>query len=177
MTGQRRSTRFVAVIGVVLVATLAMAACSSDDDNKTSTSGSSTSSSSAAQSSSLDETAAKAEITTAVKTLYDGTKDLETKLATLEDPELIRAIFTQTAQQNADLLKQTQADVKSITFTDNEHADVTYDLVLNGIQPPQLPNQIGGAVLVNGQWKVSTQTFCDIAALGNSAVNDDPACA
>src|SRR5215217_924885 len=85
MTGQRRSTRLAAVVGIALAATLAMAACSSDDNaDKTNTSGSNTSSSSSQPaSSSFDEAAAKAEITAQYTTLYDGTKDLETKLQTI----------------------------------------------------------------------------------------------
>src|SRR5262249_24827927 len=96
------------VIGALTVV-LAVAACSSDSKSNTSTSnssGSKTSSSAPASSAAFDEATAKAQITTAFQTLLDGTKDLETKLSQMEDPEKIRAIFEATAAQNGDSLKQ-----------------------------------------------------------------------
>jgi hypothetical protein len=153
---------------------LAMTACSSDSKSNANTS----SSSSQPQSSSFDQAAAKAEITQAYTTFFNGAStDNELKLQQLEDPEKARAIYTQTAQQNADLLKGTSVAVKDITFTDPGTAQVTFDLILNGnTASPALAGRIGNAVLVNGKWKITTTTFCDISSLGNPAVSSDPAC-
>jgi hypothetical protein len=58
------------------------------------------------------------------------------------------------------------AVVKKVTFTNPTTAAIKWDLDANG--KTLLPNSDGTAVLVNGKWLVSQQTFCTLVLLGAS---------
>lgn len=60
------------------------------------------------------------------------------------------------------LAKQASATVSSVKLNGNS-ATVTYTINVNG--KPELPNQTGQAVLVNGQWKVSDTALCGLLEL------------
>jgi len=70
--------------------------------------------------------------------------------------------------------KPLAARVTTVTFTSATSADVTYDLLQNGAT--LLPGAKGVAVYVDGMWKVSKVTFCQLLALGNAG-KPVPGCA
>jgi hypothetical protein len=55
------------------------------------------------------------------------------------------------------------ATVQSVTVTSPTEATVHYTVLLSG--SPVLKNQKGTAVYQDGTWKVSTTSFCGLAAL------------
>ena len=92
-----------------------------------------------------------------------------------EDPVLFK-IFTDTFAANAEVAATTTAQVNKVKCKGKKAADVAYDLVLagtvsTGLAPP------GEAVIVDGQWKVSTGTVCDLVSLANPAVLESGPCA
>jgi hypothetical protein len=103
--------------------------------------------------------------------------DLDAKLALLDNPEKLRALYTKFANDptTGPQLKGTSATVTKVVLNGDGTADVTYTLNLN--VTPALMDQIGKAILQNGGWKVSGTTFCDLAALSDPANGQDPACA
>ena len=46
-------------------------------------------------------------------------------------------------------------------------ATVTYTILIGGT--PELPHETGQAILSDGRWMVSTQTFCGLLALEGGA--------
>ena len=111
-----------------------------------------------------------------VHDFFDGTNpDLNAKLKFLDDPAKYQNVYMKFANDptTGPELKGASATVSKVVPNSDGTADVTYTVNLNGV--PALKDQIGKAVLVNGQWKVAGATFCDLAALGSTSV--DPACA
>ncbi len=60
------------------------------------------------------------------------------------------------------LAKEASATVTNVKVNGNT-ATVTYTINVNG--QPELPNQTGEAVLVNGEWKVSDTALCGLLKL------------
>jgi hypothetical protein len=115
-------------------------------------------------------------ITTVFTNFFDGTNpDLNAKLKFLDDPAKYQNVYMKFANDptTGPELKGASATVSKVVPNSDGTADVTYTVNLNGV--PALKDQIGKAVLVNGEWKVAGATFCDLAALGSTSV--DPACA
>lgn len=155
--------RSPALIAVVLAAAIGLAGC-----------GGSSSGSKAGGKPSANATA-PANIpaaTAAVKALYDkffGASVAQAK-SMLQDGDTLSAAF-----KFADRLKGNNiehANVHSVTFTSPTTASVVFDLVAKtpGAKkygPPLLRNNKGGAILVNGQWLVTKQTFCTLVGYGS----------
>jgi hypothetical protein len=101
--------------------------------------------------------------------------DLNAKLQLLDDPAKYSNVYMKFANDptTGPELKGASATVSNVQLNPDGTAEVTYTLNLNGT--PTLTDQKGKAVQVNGQWRVSGTTFCDLAALG--ATETDPACA
>jgi hypothetical protein len=59
---------------------------------------------------------------------------------------------------------QETVKVHTVTLTDSAHATVSYDILSHG--SVILPGSTGTAVLVNGKWLVSKQSFCGLIELG-----------
>jgi len=168
MTGARRRL-LVGIMGGLVV----LSACGSSGNGNAATTTTTT-----APTTTLTEQQSKDQITKAYTDFFNGANtDLEAKLALLDNPDKYRALYTKFATDptTGGQLKGTTATVTAITINPDNTADVTYTLNLNGT--PALADQIGKAVLVNGAWKVSGTTFCDLAALGDPSVTQDPACA
>jgi hypothetical protein len=166
MTGIRRRL-IVAVLGGLLVFTAV--ACSDSDDKKAQAS--------TAPTTTLTEQQNKDAITKVFTEFFDGTnKDLDAKLQKLDDPAKYKDLYTKFANDptTGPQLAGTSVTVTNVALNGQE-AEVTFTLNLNGT--PALADQLGKAVVVGDQWKVSGTTFCDLAALGNPAAAQDPACA
>jgi hypothetical protein len=154
----------------VLAAGLFLAACggSSSPSTQPSTGTSSTPPTSAAPTGTApaDPAAAKAQVIANWQKFFNyKTPEAQAK-ALLEDGSSLGAALTLAKQERDQTHLKQGAKVKIVTFTSATNASVTYEL-LNGTQP--LLNQASGvAVLVDGQWKVSKNTFCSLVTLGNN---------
>ena len=130
-----------------------------------STSGSATPTGSAAAA------AAVAAVKTAWVTFFAGTTSAATKISLLENGQQFTQVID--AQAGSALAKGTTAKVIQVTQTSPSTADVNYTILING--QPALQNQLGRAVLVNGEWKVGANSFCALLALEGTKVAACPA--
>ena len=158
------------VVVIVALSLTLLAACGSDKKTASSgTSSSSSSSSSAATTTTgapFDEAAAKAQITQAYDTFFNGsvgTKD--TKLAQLAEPDKLKALFNENFDKNAAVAAMTTITMETITFgADKTTADTVFTLNVGGT--PALQHFGGSVVLKNGYWRITTAAFCDITYIG-----------
>ncbi len=112
-----------------------------------------------------EDPAAVAEITAAYEAFFDGTNlDLEAKLALLEAGDVLAEAFFAAQEANAEIAVRTTARVDQVTLTSATTADVTYTILLDEL--PTLPDLAGAAVLVDGRWLLTADTYCDVAELG-----------
>ena len=168
--GQRRLV--AAVVGGLLMLGM-LGACGGSDDKKSSDTTTTT-----APATTLTEAQNKDAITKVFTEFFDGKNpDLNAKLQKLDDPNKYSALYNKFATDptTGPQLAGTSITVTNIDLKPDGTAEVTYTLNLNGT--PALMDQLGKAVLVDGQWRVAGTTFCDLAALGNPAAAQDPACA
>ena len=84
---------------------------------------------------------------------------MATKASLLEDGEKFTSVMESTAKAGANA----SATVQSVTITSPTEATVHYSVLLSG--SPVLTGQKGTAVDQDGTWKVSTASFCGLAAL------------
>jgi hypothetical protein len=159
----------IAVVGGLLV----LGACGGSSSNSSNTTTTTTTAPPTTLSAAQTQDAIKKVFTD----FFDGTNtNLDTKLQLLDDPNKFKTLYTKfaTGPMTSAQLAGTSVTVSDVKMTGPDSADVTFTLNLNG--NPALPNQIGKAVLVNGQWKVAGSTFCDLAVLSDPANGQDPAC-
>ena len=167
MNGLQRRL-LVAVVGGLLV----LGACGGSDNKSAATT------TTTAPPTTLSAQQNKDAATKVFTDFFDGKNtDLNAKLQLLDDPDKYKALYNKfaTGATTGPQLAGTSVTVTKVDPTGPDSADVTYTINLNGT--PALMDQIGKAVLVNGQWKVAGTTFCDLAALGDPANAQDPACA
>ena len=160
-----RTVRILAVAGVSLSL---LAACGGDDDEDTAASGSaSTASEEASPTESAtapaDPAAAEAEIRANWTAFFDTKRPPEQTPDLLADVEQLQEALAIAAKLRDPKAVQS-ATVKSVAFTSATEAMVTYDLSIGGTVV--LPGAQGKAVLDDGKWKVSRETFCTLTALG-----------
>jgi hypothetical protein len=96
---------------------------------------------------------------------FDGTQPVADKVGLLENGQQYTAQLE--AQAASALGKAATASVSAVTITSPTRADVTYSILVGGV--PALPNQPGKAVLQDGVWKVSADTFLALLALQQGA--------
>jgi hypothetical protein len=83
----------------------------------------------------------------------------------VEDFASIRAAHEEgVAQHSADDLAKYAGRVDSVRIVDDTHADVVYSVLFNGV--PQFALRPGEAIKIDGVWKVSRDTVCDLLKLG-----------
>ncbi len=97
--------------------------------------------------------------------LFDGSLPAADKAALLENGDQYTKEIE--AQAASPITKAATAAVSAVTMTSDTTADVIYSLLLSG--QVALPDQKGQAVLQDGVWKVSAQTFLALAALQGGA--------
>ena len=90
-------------------------------------------------------------------------------LSLLQDGQAFKA--TVEAQAKGGLAQKSSAKVSKITMQSKSVAKVVFTIYVNG--SAALPNQPGFAVKIDGTWKVSGKTFCDLLTLEGSPA---PAC-
>jgi hypothetical protein len=111
-----------------------------------------------------DQARATADITTAWTTFFHtGTKPQAAEQLLQNGSHMGKAIkVAAQVQKKAKIVED--AKVTKVTFTSPAAATVTYNLLSHG--QTLLPGATGQAVLEDGQWKVSTSTFCTLVELG-----------
>ncbi|MEY2435559.1 MAG: hypothetical protein QOF97_395 [Acidimicrobiaceae bacterium] len=161
MSAHRRT--FVVITAALALALLA--ACGSDKKTPAA-SASSGPAATTTTTAAFDETAAKAQITKAFETFFNGTvTDQNLKLQQLAEPDKLKTLFNENFTKNATVAAMTVAQVETITFgTDKTKADVVYTLVVSGT--PALQHFGGSAVFTGGYWRITTASFCDITYIG-----------
>jgi hypothetical protein len=118
----------------------------------------------------LDATAATAEITTNWQRFFLPTTSIIDRVALLENGAALQQALEQ--RSTDPLMQQASAVVKSVELTATDRATVTYDVLLNGTVA--LADSQGTAVLQDGVWKVSADSFCALISLG--ATDPIPGC-
>jgi hypothetical protein len=109
------------------------------------------------------------DITRAFTNVFDGTvTDPEVKLASLEEGEALRPSFLATYDATRDVAAGIRVRIDEVTGVTEDHADVTYSLLLDG--SPVLDHLPGGAVRVDGTWRVSLRTYCDVSTQGTDEI-------
>jgi len=169
------------VLGLAFAA--AVTACSSSSSSSTSTATATTSApasatasasattsptaSASASASASGEAPSGAAAISAIKTnwaeFFNGSTPLATRVTLLEDGSKYSSIMATTL--GTPTAKQAGATVQTVAVTSATGANVGYTITLNGA--PVLGGQKGTAVYEDGVWKVSTTSFCGLAALDN----------
>ncbi len=117
-----------------------------------------------------DPAAAIAQITANWERFFLAGTPIAERETLLEDGLLyVEALTIRSADP---LQAQAGAAVREVTLLDPEHAHVVYDVMLG--ETVALPGAEGTAVLRNGTWKVSAESFCSLIVLG--ATEPIPGC-
>jgi ABC-type oligopeptide transport system substrate-binding subunit len=155
--------RWLVVVTLAALTTVA-AACGSSSSTS-SGGGATTTTVAATTTTALDKVAAEAEIRDAFTKFFDGTNpDNASKIALVEDADVLAPLYQASSAANADFAAKTSANVKTVTFTSDTTADVTYDVLVSGT--PALSDFAGSAILINGKWLITKAAFCDITFYG-----------
>ena len=126
--------------------------------------------SAAATTTTMDTAAAIAQITQNWEKFFLAGTPLAEREALLEDGSQYEQALTVRASDP--LQAEASATVTNVTLTDATHAHVIYDVSLSGTVA--LPGAEGNALLQDGTWKVSAESFCSLIALG--ATEPIPGC-
>lgn len=110
-----------------------------------------------------------AAITEAFRAVFDGdVTDVDRKLASLEDGELLRASFVDSYEKTRAVASRVRVRLDDVRLADADHADVVYTLLLDG--NAVLDHLPGGAVRAGGRWLVTRRTYCDVATQGQTQI-------
>lgn len=105
----------------------------------------------------------------AFDTVFAGSqRPVGERIAALEDPEGLREVFLARFGAVADLAARVTVRIDQVRPAGPDRTEVTFTLLLDGT--PVLDQLPGEAVLVDGTWRVSTATFCEVATLGTDEV-------
>lgn len=126
---------------------------------------STTTSSASVTSSSAPESPEEAAIKANWEEFFDGSLPVADGIALLENGQQYAKELE--AQAASPLGKAVTASVSSVTVTSPSTAEVTYSILLSG--QVALPDQTGQAVLQDGVWKVSAESFLALLALQQGA--------
>lgn len=113
------------------------------------------------------EGAARIAVTRAFSTVYDSTRSVQDRLASIDDPAgIAAALASAEAGENGPLIRQVVISVNDVRFATPNAAQVTYTLTVPNMEP--ISGRSGAAVLVDGVWKVSRTTICgDLVDIGS----------
>jgi hypothetical protein len=165
-----------AACAVVLAALLV--ACGGGDDDAADETRATTTTEAEATTTTLDQAEAEANIRSVFERFFDGNDtNYDGKLTLLSDPESIRTFFLTKSNDPSvqSLAGTTTGRVEKVTFTSDTTAEVDFNL-LQGGQPVTEGTFLGRAALVGDEWRVTNDTFCNMMALLDPAVRQDPAC-
>ena len=88
----------------------------------------------------------------------------------------LKAQFEASAEKNAAAAATTSVVVHSVKCTGKKSADVDFDLVINGQETPGIAPP-GDAKVVDGVWKVTGETLCNMQAAGDPTILESGPCA
>jgi endonuclease/exonuclease/phosphatase family metal-dependent hydrolase len=116
------------------------------------------------------DAATSAAVTTAFETVFNGGGQIETRLQSLEDPELLRESFIARYEDPATkaVVDQVRVRIDSMSGVNDDHVDVVYSILLG--ETVVLDHLPGAAVREDGTWLVSRRSYCQVATLGQSTV-------
>jgi hypothetical protein len=162
------------LVGALLLGLLALAAACGGSSGTTTTTGPATTASpttsagpttSVTGPSTTTYTPAPGSTEATIKTnwekFFNGTLPVTDKVGLLENGQQYTSQLD--AQAASPLAKGATASVSAITLISPTQATVTYSILVGG--QPALPNQSGQAVLQDGVWKVSAQSFLALLQL------------
>lgn len=112
--------------------------------------------------SSAQKTADTNDIKTNFQTFFALSTTMQTREALLQNG----SEFAQPMEQEFNQLdnEKPSVSISSVDLKNSTTANVVYTVDLNG--QPVLKDQTGEALLINGSWKVSDSTLCQLFALG-----------
>ena len=180
MTLRHASRRIAALTGAGLL--VLTAACGGDDDDATDTTAAEQAEETTTTAEETTTTAAEVEdvtepVTATYLAFFDG---FSGDLALLEDGEDF-ATDIEAMRARSEQAGGISVAVKEVTALDETGcenagvpapcAEVLFDLVVAGT--PAVPDQVGYAIEVDGEWLVAKTTFCALASLGSGL---PPAC-
>jgi hypothetical protein len=113
-----------------------------------------------------DIPAAHTEIVANWEKFFDNKTVIADRIPLLENSDKLAETITQAVA--SPMLKQVTAKVTAVAFESETRALVTYDILLNGAAA--MSGSQGVAVLVDGKWLVSQESFCALVALGGVTV-------
>jgi endonuclease/exonuclease/phosphatase family metal-dependent hydrolase len=110
-----------------------------------------------------------AAITESFRNVFDGdVTDVEQKLASIEDGELLRPYFLESYEAQKDIVGGVRVRIDDMSMVDDTHADVTYSVLLNdAVVLDHLP---GAAIKIDDKWLVTRRTYCDVSTTGASEI-------
>ena len=113
-----------------------------------------------------DIPAAHTEIVANWEKFFDNKTVVADRVPLLENADKLAETITQAVA--SPMLKQVTSKVSAVAFESETRALVTYDILLNGAAA--MSGSQGVAVLVDGKWLVSQESFCALVALGGITV-------
>ncbi len=113
-----------------------------------------------------DIPAAHTEIVANWEKFFDNKSTVDDRIPLLENADKLSETIAQAVA--SPMLKQVTAKVSAVAFESETRALVTYDILLNGAAA--MSGSQGVAVLVDGKWLVSQESFCALVALGGVTV-------
>jgi endonuclease/exonuclease/phosphatase family metal-dependent hydrolase len=110
-----------------------------------------------------------AAITDAFRAVFDGdVTDVDRKLASLEDGELLRASFVESYEKTRAVASRVRVRLDEVRLLGADRADVVYTLLLDG--NAVLDHLPGAAVRAGARWLVTRRTYCEVATQGQTAI-------
>jgi endonuclease/exonuclease/phosphatase family metal-dependent hydrolase len=107
-------------------------------------------------------------VTAAFTGLFAPNPDAESQLSHLEDGEALKESFLARRAQVGEMANQIAVRIDSFDGATADTVDVTFSILLNGaVVLDALPGQ---AKLVDGEWLVTSATYCQVATLGVDTV-------
>ena len=106
----------------------------------------------------------RAAVADAFERWLSSTRDLDTMTEVIEDGTDLRGSFEQLAKSSNNPAHP-GVRVTSVRLVGTDRALVTFTILSDGRE--LLPDQQGGAVKIDGRWRVSRSTFCSVVALVN----------
>jgi hypothetical protein len=112
-----------------------------------------------------DRVAAEREVLDAFTYIYNTkpNPDPDHTISLIEDGETIRAVLDELRDRYPDQAKHLVTTVEDVTFQGPTHASVAYDISTTNYRSGR---RIGHAVLQDGRWKVTRETWCETVRPG-----------
>lgn len=111
----------------------------------------------------LNPAAAERAIAQAYTQAFTGGQNPAHVLAAVQDCPALADALAQATQNYPEAFATSGVTTGDVIFANPWNASIYYDTTYQGA--PDIGEQIGKAVVVNGQWKVSRETYCGVLSL------------